>query len=125
MDLKAIWEMSGNYNKMRRYYVSLSVIFLNTILIFVGINLILYAAILARDEFSSLSIGANSNQILKSYGPAIYTLYPDLSDDEVDQLRAETRSRPFVFEPFTQFKERPYRGKYVNVDANGFRVGKD
>ena len=28
---------------------------------------------------------------------------------------------PHVYEPYTQFKERPYRGKYVNVDENGFR----
>ena len=40
-------------------------------------------------------------------------------------LLKETWSRPFMYEPFTQFKERPYRGNYVNIDNNGFRYTKN
>ncbi len=109
-----------SWNKLRRYYATLSIILLNTTLLFVGINFLLYAAILVRHEYFSRALS-----IVRSYGTDLYAVYPDFSDDEVDQLLEETWRRPYVFEPFTQFKERPYRGKYVNVDANGFRVGKD
>jgi len=34
-------------------------------------------------------------------------------------------SAGFLYEPFTEFKERPYAGKYVHVEQNGFRVSKN
>ncbi|HET6900223.1 MAG TPA: SGNH/GDSL hydrolase family protein [Vicinamibacteria bacterium] len=44
---------------------------------------------------------------------------------EQEALLRETWSRPFVYEPFVQFGERPFAGRYVNVTAAGFRVGVD
>ena len=37
----------------------------------------------------------------------------------------ENWTRSYLYEPFTQFKERPNRGDYVNVDENGFRFSAD
>jgi hypothetical protein len=51
-------------------------------------------------------------------------LYPWMSGEEILHLLMETWSRPYVFENYTHFKERPYTGKYVNVDRNGFRWSK-
>ena len=47
--------------------------------------------------------------------------YPGWGRDELELLMRETWLRPYAFEPFTQFKERPFRGRYVNVDEVGFR----
>ena len=48
-------------------------------------------------------------------------LYSSMSEDQILDLLMETWSRPYVFENYTHFKERPYTGKYVNVDRQGFR----
>jgi hypothetical protein len=53
------------------------------------------------------------------------SLYPDMSREEIALLLFETWSRPYVFEDFTHFKERPYTGRYVNVDPHGFRNSKN
>jgi len=37
------------------------------------------------------------------------------------ELLAETWNRPYQYEPFTQFRESPFSGRFVNVDARGFR----
>jgi hypothetical protein len=52
------------------------------------------------------------------------SLYPDMSREDIDVLLFETWSRPYIFEDFTHFKERPYNGRYVNVDPHGFRKSK-
>ncbi len=53
------------------------------------------------------------------------TVYPGKSETVIQDLLRETWSRPYAYEPFTQFKERPYRGNYVNVDEGGFRFSKN
>ena len=66
------------------------------------------------------------NPVSTKYGTtATAAVYPGLNEHEIDDLLKETWSRPYIFEPFTQFKERQYKGHYVNVDSNGFRVTKD
>lgn len=52
-------------------------------------------------------------------------IYPSISEEEILRLLMETWSRPYIFENYTHFKERPYTGKYVNVDSNGFRRSKN
>jgi hypothetical protein len=52
------------------------------------------------------------------------SLYPGMGRDEISRLLYETWSRPYIFENFTLFKEQPYKGHYVNVDENGFRISK-
>jgi hypothetical protein len=53
------------------------------------------------------------------------SLYPGMTRNEISLLLYETWSRPYIFEDFTLFKEQPYRGRYVNVDENGFRISKN
>jgi hypothetical protein len=43
----------------------------------------------------------------------------------IRELLRETWNRGYAYEPFTYFKERPFTGKYVNVDPHGFRVTKE
>jgi hypothetical protein len=67
-----------------------------------------------------------ANPVSTKYGnAATAAVYPGLGEHEINDLLQETWSRPYLFEPFTQFKERPYQGRYVNVDGNGFRVTKN
>lgn len=51
----------------------------------------------------------------------IPVLYPEMPADDVAQLLAETWSRRYVYEAFTQFKEGAYSGRFLNVDEAGFR----
>ena len=52
-------------------------------------------------------------------------IYQDMSFREINDLLKETWSRNYMYEPFIQFKERPYKGDYVNIDNNGFRYTKN
>lgn len=45
-----------------------------------------------------------------------------MSVEEVAQLQHETWSRRYVYEPFTEFKEPSFQGRYVNVSPQGFRT---
>lgn len=49
-------------------------------------------------------------------------IYPGWSRPEIEALLVETRSRSLRFDPFTQFQEKPFRGRYVNVVEPGFRL---
>ena len=51
--------------------------------------------------------------------------FPGYTKDDIAMLIGESFGRPPVYEPFTQFRERPYRGRFVNVDPAGFRLGRD
>ena len=62
-----------------------------------------------------------NSQILLSTNKPLYNLYPSLSKFEVNQFLRETWSRPYVYEPYTQFKEKPFQGKYINISQEGFR----
>lgn len=52
---------------------------------------------------------------------SLHTVYPEMPLGDIQELLLETWTRPYLYEPFTQFRERPYSGKYVNVDQAGFR----
>jgi hypothetical protein len=96
-----------------------AVTLLNTLVALVLLNAILSAVFMVQDYLSL-------NLVSRKYGKStINAVYHGLSEGEIEALLKETWSRPFVYEPFTQFKERPYRGFYVNVDNKGFRITKN
>lgn len=101
-----------------------ALIVFNSILLFIVLNLFAYIGIAIfklTDRF-----GGRSNPIAIEYGTeTVKRVYPELSLSQANALLKETWSRPLVFEAYTHFKERPYKGDYVNVDANGFRVTKN
>ena len=51
-------------------------------------------------------------------------IYPHMREEELRALLIETWTSPLQFEPFTHFKERPRKGKYVNVTESGFRMNR-
>ena len=58
------------------------------------------------------------------YDINIASIY-NMNYKEMNDLLKETWSRNYMYEPFAQFKERPYKGEYVNIDNNGFRHTKN
>lgn len=111
--------MTGD-NRFIRYYRSAALILVNTVLLFVLINLVLLAFYWVKDLVTGGDL-VSAKYSMETLVP----VYPSLSEAEISDLLTETWSRPYVYEPFTQFRERPYRGRYVNVDANGFRLTAD
>jgi len=106
--------------KTGRFYTVLAVILLNTVVFLVVLNLTIYLVWKVKRAYFDL------NPVYADYGKLqVRKAYPNLSAGEVDALLAEIWSRPLIFDTFTHFRERPYRGKYVNVHEAGFRWSKD
>lgn len=103
-----------------KVYKYSAIMVLNILILFCVLNVACFVYLQINDYFV-----ANKNPITRKYGKPLDKLYPDLKKDEIDNLLIETWSRPYAYEPFTQLKEKPFSGKYVNVDENGFRFTKD
>ena len=56
---------------------------------------------------------------------ALEDVYPGWTRVELERLQNESWLRPYAYEPFTGFKERPFHGRYVNVEEPGFRWSRD
>ena len=106
-------------DKILNNYKFIAIIFFSVFLLFAFINVLMYGYQVIRD------IGFYKDQIFFSYNKPLEKIYPTLMGREVNLLLYETWSRPYVYEPYTQFKERPFKGKYVNVHKAGFRITKD
>jgi hypothetical protein len=106
-------------HKMLSGYRFIAMTLLSSLAGLVLLNAILFFVFPAKDEVAQ-------NPIWKKYDYAkIIPLYPNLSKNEIEDLIREMWSRPHEYAPFTEFKERPYRGRYVNVSDSGFRIIKN
>ena len=90
------------------------------------------AAILAAALiFVALNVGAQiylKSDLLSAYRiineqPASFIsyLFPKYTPAELKRLYTESWTLPFIYDELTQFREKPFKGKYVNVDPDGFR----
>ena len=105
------------FERLASAYRSISLIASNALLLFVALNLAIAAISYVR-QF----VPAHSNPVAGKYAEAKLRLaYPDKGAEEIRDLLEETWSRPYLYEPFTQFKERPSSGRYVNVSEEGYR----
>jgi hypothetical protein len=103
--------------QISKLYTSVALFSFNTVLLLLLINVGLYAFHVIEDLLTS------ANPVVAKYGKErLAAVYPHLDEKEINDLLNETWSRPYVYEPYTQFKERSYHGKFVNVDKNGFRT---
>ncbi len=102
-----------------KFYKTSAIVIFNTFLLFIFVNFLIFSYFIVKDVF------LYKNQIFLKYGISPDKLYPYLQKQEINQLLRETWSRPCIYEPYTQFKERPYKGTFVNVSENGFRVHED
>ena len=108
------------WKKVSRLYCSTAFLLMNTFVALVIVNLLLWILLLVME---SLSVSYGAKRVIEKYGMSkLKQAYPKLSEKKIIDLLDETWSRPYVFEPYTLFKERPYSGNNVNVNENGFRV---
>lgn len=104
--------------KIWSVYKFAAVNFLSALVLFIILNIFIYIYAALRLQFSA----AGANPIVKQYGEtAVLEVYRGFKKTEIDQILEESRHRPLVFEPFTLFKEQPYRGTFVTISESGFR----
>jgi lysophospholipase L1-like esterase len=107
---------------LNKLYKTTSVILVTTALLFALLYVIFNASLGMlygiRDHYAKVH-----NPVSEKYGDAIQEAYPSLTRQDLDQLLTETwgRNHPNMIDAFTQYKERPFHGRYVNIDDNGFR----
>ncbi len=93
---------------------------LNTLIVLLGLNLA-----------AGLALALYRGRLAPPPGALRYGLerlaqvYPGRSAAEIEQLLSETWAREYVYSPFVQHREGPLRGRFVNVDAAGFRHSAD
>jgi hypothetical protein len=105
-----------------RFYQAAALVVFNALVFFVVANLILFIA----DPLWHKVTGRSKFAIVRKYGvDLLQQSYPGLRRDEMLQLFEETWNHTLVYEPFTLFRDGAYRGRFVNVDARGFRAIKN
>ncbi|HKD85637.1 MAG TPA: SGNH/GDSL hydrolase family protein [Terriglobales bacterium] len=121
---------STRRGKLKRWYTQVALAVFNGLLLFLVVNLILYAIIRVRRPAKPQAQTETQAQMqtpLEEYGiDKLLKAYPGWKEGEVRNLVSENyRESRLEFEPFTGFRQKPVRGKFVNVDPAGFRFSKD
>ncbi|MEM7482253.1 MAG: SGNH/GDSL hydrolase family protein [Acidobacteriota bacterium] len=94
-------------------YQSLALMLLNVSLLLLLIN---------ACAAGVLAVSGDDSEGALAYGlDALRPVYPDRDDAEIERLLRETWSRQYTYEPYTQFKEGPFKGEFVNISERGFR----
>jgi hypothetical protein len=63
-----------------------------------------------------------TNPLQNKYTLDLTRVYPQFDQKTINSILSETWNRVlFVYEPFTQFKEKAHQGNYVNISKDGFR----
>jgi hypothetical protein len=103
-------------------YRAVALITFNTLALFVVVNLVLFVG----DGIVRYLKGRPQPAIVRKYGVSVLQkVYPSLSKEDLLRLLEETWTRQLAYEPFTEIKEGAFAGRFVNVDTNGFRRGKN
>lgn len=107
--------------RLTQLYRTVALIVLNTLILLLLLNASLLAFFLIKDRLT-----AKENRALlisEDRMAALQKVYPNLHREQIQALITEMTSflRTYVYDPFTELKERPYAGKYLNEDENGFR----
>lgn len=109
--------------KILHYYKTAAVFLFNIIVFFLLFNLSLLVVFTINDQFFDRQ---KSSPVENKYDKHLLEkVYPHLNPSSISEMLNETWSRPYVYEPYTLFKEAPYKGNYVNVSANGYRITKN
>ncbi|MGC8657787.1 MAG: hypothetical protein ACP5U1_01810 [Desulfomonilaceae bacterium] len=108
-------------NLASKIYITTAIICFNVFLLFFVINMVFSGFNDLKEYLRKRRIPTKSSYSLKADDPALQAVYPGLSQSQRSELIRESRSVEEGYAPFVQFKERPFRGKFVNVDPRGFR----
>jgi hypothetical protein len=97
-------------------YRACALLVFNSLVFYLLLNLVLWAAILIRDAHRA------SDPITDKYDPDLLDkVYPDYDRAERARMLSEIWNRSFIYDDFTHFQERPIGGKYVHVTEAGYR----
>ena len=96
--------------KVGRLYSILAINLVNIAALFFVLNMMAFTAIKVRDTF--FPVGSSND---------LQVVYPDMEPSDIPLLLEETWDRPWQYEPWVGFKERPRSGKFVNISSEGFR----
>lgn len=102
------------FERLSGYHRSIALILLNTVFLIVFINVICYIG---------LRVVESRNPVWWKYGQSHWqALYPHQTEDQTNEMLIEMWSKlKLQYEPFSQFREISFKGKYVNVTEPGFR----
>lgn len=104
------------FENIKKTYSSASIMLVNTLLLFVVINIIAWCGIAVRDNMHT-----KENIVSQKYQTDLGTIYSGYDVGAINAMLLETWSRPYMYEPYVHFKERPFRGEFVNVADSGYR----
>jgi len=108
----------SGWGKFKHWYTVAAVGLLSSLLFLLLLNFILYAIVRSRKP-------ANAEAPTISFDPVrLHKAYPGWREEDVRTLLLET-IREKEYEPFTGFREVPFRGRFVNIDPAGFRVSRN
>lgn len=107
--------------KITSGYGIVALIVLNSIIVLLVLNLIASGIIDFRGYLQKKNDVAKGRYSFKKYEDPVKQLFPNLDKDDINTLLMEIRHVSQVFDTYTQFKEKPFIGKFVNVDVHGFR----
>lgn len=103
------------------YYTTTATVVFTSVALFLLLNV-------ALDAMFKIAAWRDPRSLIphfRKYGDRVYEAYPGLARKDVERLLSESFGRTFVYEPFTQFREQPFSGRFVNVHPAGFRDSKN
>lgn len=109
------------FARFSKWYEAAAVILLNTLILFVGINLLCDAALDFREYLAKQERKKKAPYSFRKYNDSLATVHPHMTETEVNALIAQSGAVTQGYESYTQFKENPYRSRFVNIDPAGFR----
>ncbi|MGO9468096.1 MAG: SGNH/GDSL hydrolase family protein [Isosphaeraceae bacterium] len=105
-------------------YKACALFFFNIVVVFAMVNIAIFAAYTAKD--AARGRPTPSNNVINLLGMStLREIYRGYQEDDIRLLLQETWDRGLQYDPYTQYKERAYAGKWVNVDKTGFRLSKN
>lgn len=113
------------FNRISKGYNVTALIILNTIILLIIINLIASGIIDFQSYLRKKAESVEGRYSFKSYEEPLKDLFPYIAKSQIETFLSDTRHLTQCFDSYTQFKERPFVGEFVNVDANGFRPVKN
>ncbi len=115
--------------KVLKYFQFVAITLGSAFIILLTLNISLWAIFKVKDKYiSPIPDESHLSSIHKEIGDkySIFRqLYTDLTDRDLNILLSESYAVYLVYESFAEFKEAPLKGKFVNIDPNGFRKIRD
>jgi len=115
----------GILRKLGESYRTLAIIVLNTLLALILVNLVFSGVLDLKEYLRKRAERKGAPYSYRTYNEALAPVYPGMTAAQVNLLLDDTRHVTLGYQSYTQFKERPFKGTYVNADTRGFRPIKD